>query len=187
MHENALQVAAPARHRHHAVQESPALEPMVGDVLVLVREKAVARQDGVAVVAVVVHRVAAIDVLPRVAGEKRMLRLDRAASEAQGEALIQALHLLQEHEVGVERLQPLAQLVDHHAPVEVRQAFVDVEGEDPEPLKLHCSPSITMASRLDLQKLFAGAWYQGKQTKARLSCDPMRTRPSAGLRNDTIT
>ena len=59
-----------------------------------------------------------------------MLRIDRAAGEAQREALVQPLHLLQEHEVGVERAQAVAQLVDHQAPVELRQALVDVERDD---------------------------------------------------------
>src|SRR5436853_589986 len=57
---------------------------------------------------------------PRSCGEKRMLRLDRAPGEAHGEALVQPLHLLQEHDVGIERLQALAQIVDHHAALEMR-------------------------------------------------------------------
>ena len=81
-------------------------------------------------VAVVVDRVAAVDVLPLVAGEELVLRLDGCAGEAHGEALVQALHFLQEDHVRVERAQAVAQVVDHHAPVEVRQPLVDVERDD---------------------------------------------------------
>jgi hypothetical protein len=54
--------------------------------------------------------------------------------------------------------------MDHHAPVEVRQAFVDVEGDDPEALNLHFSPSITIASRFDQEKHFAAAARQGNHS-----------------------
>src|SRR5262249_424070 len=77
MNATAMQVGPPARDRDDAMQESAALVAMVRDILVLERQKTVARQDGVAVMAVVVHGVAAIDVLPRVAGEERVLRLGR--------------------------------------------------------------------------------------------------------------
>ena len=70
--------------------------------------------------AVVVDRVAPVDVLPILARQEGLLRVDRAAGEAQREALVQPLHFLQEHEVRVERAQAVAQLVDHQAPVELR-------------------------------------------------------------------
>src|SRR5262249_60956336 len=70
MHAHAMQIAPPARDGDDAVQEAAALETMVRDILVLERQKTVARQDRVAVMAVVVHRVAAVDMLPGVAGEK---------------------------------------------------------------------------------------------------------------------
>src|SRR5258706_2330065 len=180
MHAHAVEVAPPARDCDDAVQEPAALEAVVRDVLVLERQKTVARQDRVAVMTVVVHRVAPIDVLPGVAGEKRMLRLDRRAGEAQGEAPVQALHFLQEHEIRIEQLQALAQLMDHHAPVEVRQPFVDVERDNPETLALHCSPSIAIASRLDHEKHFAAASRQGDHANAKCSSSAMRTGTRPG-------
>jgi hypothetical protein len=56
-----------------------------------------------------------------------VLRIDRAAGEAHREALVQPLHLLQEHQSGLERAQAVAQLVDHQAAVELRQPLVDVQ------------------------------------------------------------
>src|SRR6266404_1177734 len=148
MHAHAVEVAPPARDCDDAVQEPAALEAVVRDVLVLERQKTVARQDRVAVMTVVVHRVAPIDVLPGVAGEKRM--------------------------------QALAQLMDHHAPVEVRQPFVDVERDNPETLALHCSPSIAIASRLDHEKHFAAASRQGDHANAKCSSSAMRTGTRPG-------
>jgi hypothetical protein len=43
---------------------------------------------------------------------------------------VQALHFLQEDDVGRQLAQALAQLVHHHAAVELRKALVDVPGGD---------------------------------------------------------
>ena len=51
---------------------------------------------------------------------------------AAGIALVLALHLLQEQDVGGEPVQAVAQLVDHHAAREVRKTLVDVVGRDRE-------------------------------------------------------
>src|SRR6185369_16124606 len=66
-------------------------------------------------------------VLQFVAGEKFVLRFHWPGGEALRVAPVVALHFLQENDVRLERAQALAQLVDHHAPVERRQALVDVE------------------------------------------------------------
>src|SRR5581483_7550962 len=81
----------------------------------------------------------------------------------------------QKNQIGIEHLQAFTQVVDHHAPVEVRQALVDVEGDDPEPLNLHLSPSITIASRFDHEKHFPAAIRQGSHSNARCSAGAMRT------------
>jgi hypothetical protein len=86
------------------------------------------------VVPVVVDGVAAVDRLPAVAGQEVVLRLDRAGAEAQREALVEALHLLQEHHIRIERGQAVAQLVNHHAAIEVRQPLMNVESDDPKPI-----------------------------------------------------
>jgi hypothetical protein len=41
-----------------------------------------------------------------------------------------ALHLLQKHDIGVELPQSLAQVVHHHVPVRWRKAFVNIPGSD---------------------------------------------------------
>src|SRR2546428_747037 len=69
--------------------------------------------------------------MPPLAVRKELvLRLGGAGGEAHGVALVQSLHFLQEHEVRIELPQAFAQLVDHHAAIEVRQSLVDVEGDD---------------------------------------------------------
>jgi hypothetical protein len=64
LHAHQVQVAAPSRHRHDAMQQAAPLEAVIGHVLVLERNEGKARKDRVAVVAVVVDRVAAVDRLP---------------------------------------------------------------------------------------------------------------------------
>src|SRR5260221_242009 len=118
-----MRVPRPPGHRHYAVQQAAPLVAMVGHVLVLERQEAEAGKDGVAVMAVVVHGVAAVDVLPGIAGEVGLLRLDRAAGEAQGETMIQPLHLLQEDHVGFENMKSLAQYSVHHTQREVHQTL----------------------------------------------------------------
>src|SRR4051812_49650103 len=75
VHAYAMQVPPPPGHCDHAVQQAAAFIAMVRDVLVLERKKTEARENRVAMVAVVVHRVAAIDVLPAISCEISMLRL----------------------------------------------------------------------------------------------------------------
>src|SRR5688572_30352564 len=98
----------------------------------------------------IVDRVAAVHMLPVGSGEKFVLRVDRTTGEAQREALVQPLYLLQENEIGVERAQAVAQLVDHEPTVELRQPFVDVERDDAQAVLFHRSSSkrrsITSAS-----------------------------------------
>src|SRR5579871_3377157 len=58
-------------------------------------------------------------------------------------ALVHSLHFLQEDHVGGEGAQALAQLVDHHAAVEMRQALVDVERHDAQAAHaLHQRPAL---------------------------------------------
>jgi hypothetical protein len=59
-----------------------------------------------------------------------VLALARPGRETLRVALVQAGNLLQEHDVRLERAQALAQLVDHHAAIELRQSLVDVQGDD---------------------------------------------------------
>lgn len=45
-------------------------------------------------------------------------------------ARVFALYFLQEHDVGIQFAQALAQFMQYHAPVELRKAFMDVVGGD---------------------------------------------------------
>ena len=85
--------------------------------------------------------------------------------------LVDAEHLLQEQDVGGEPVQPLAQLVDHHPPVELREALVDVVGRDGEAHggTRRWSPCI----------LAAGAYSHAVQATARISVTSSPRRVSA--------
>ena len=79
--------------------------------------------------AVVVDHVAAIGgVVPHLVGEEFVLGLGRPVVVILGMTEMQPLDLLEEDDVRIEAAQPLAQLVHHHAPVELREALVDIEG-----------------------------------------------------------
>ena len=120
-----------ARHVEHAVQQAALL--VAGDRHVVVRVVRIGNFDStrVAVVAVRIHRVAAVGELRSrcvsarnsycgVAGQSvKRLRVVRVRAE----------HLLQEHDVGADRAHRLAQLVQDEAAVEEAEALVGVDGE----------------------------------------------------------
>ena len=68
-----------------------------------------------------------------------MLRLDGPVGVAQGVAQVQALNLLQKNHVGAQEAQAVAQVVNHHAPVELGKTLVDVVGADAQGVH-GCSP-----------------------------------------------
>ena len=116
-----------AGHLDFAMQHAAALEGVGGNVLVFPRQDLVARQDGVAVVAGVVDAVLAVgEVGVDMAREELGLRPARPVLKAAGAQAVAALHFLQEHDVGAQGAEAVAQFVHGQAPVELRQAFVDV-------------------------------------------------------------
>ena len=102
------------------MQQAALLEAMRGYILILGADDGEAAENGVAVVAVVVNRVAAISVVrPYFFGEKLVLRFDRPVVDVLGVVLVLALHFLQKHDVDIEQAQMMAQFVHHHAPIEM--------------------------------------------------------------------
>ena len=119
-----------ARRLQDAMQHAAPLRPPDGDVVVFVMRDGKLRQQGVAVVAVVIHRVAPVGVLrPDRVGQKFVMRHLRKIGHALRMALVAALHLLQKHQVGRHTAHGLAQLVQHEATVEGGEAFVHIHGE----------------------------------------------------------
>src|SRR5205814_5003859 len=87
----------------------------------------------VAVMAVARCRIPAVcHFVPDLVGDELVLRLERPVAVATGVAAVNALHFLEKKDIGGETAQPVAKLVDHHAPREVREALVDVVGGDGE-------------------------------------------------------
>jgi hypothetical protein len=58
--------------------------------------------------------------------KKLMLRLARPIVVLLGMPQMQTLNLLQENNIRVQRTQTVAQLMHHHAPVELRKAFMNI-------------------------------------------------------------
>ena len=112
------------------MQHAAALELQVRDVLIVRVKNREARQDRIAVVAVVVDHVPAVGGLPDVLGEKFVLRRGRPVVVAVRMAEVQPLYFLQEDDVRRQMAQPLTQFMDHHATVELRETLVNVVGGD---------------------------------------------------------
>ncbi len=115
------------------MQQPSAFERVRGDVEVLLGDDRKSRQHRVAVMAVVRDRVLPVrDLPPHLVGDELVLRLDRPVLVPRRVSAVDADDLLQKHDVGGQTAQPVAQLVDHHSPVELREALVDVVGGDGE-------------------------------------------------------
>ena len=126
-----LRLARPEVDR--AMEQAAAFECVRRDVEVLVRDDRESRQHRVAVVAVVRYGILPVrDLVPDRVGDELVLRLHRPVEMPGRVSAVHAHDLLQQQNVGGEAVQPLAQLVDHHPAIELREAFVDVVGRDGE-------------------------------------------------------
>ena len=115
-------------HAQRAVQQAAALGAGDGDVVVLIVLDRELRQHRVAVVAMGVHRVAAIGELgPDLVGEELVVRVFGEVQELRRVFLVRALHLLQEDHVGADRAHGLAQLMQDELAVEEGEALVGVD------------------------------------------------------------
>ena len=120
-------------HRKRAVQQAALLEAEMRDILIVLIQDRKARQDGVAMMPMVVHHVAAVSmVLPDLGGEKLVLWLRRPIGVAGGVLQMGALDFLQKNDIGIQFAQPFTQLMHHHPAVRWREAFVDIPGSDRE-------------------------------------------------------
>ena len=131
------QPAAPA-HRH--VQQPALLEAVIRDVVVPDVAERPARQQRVAVLAVARHRVGPVGHGVAFRRQEIGLRLLRPAERGAGEAarlaVVEAAHLLQEDQVGIERLDAEPEVVDLQPPAgpDAAHALVDVVGRDTQTL-----------------------------------------------------
>jgi hypothetical protein len=117
VHIEAVQCRRVGAHPDRAMQQPSALERMRRDVEVLLGENRVPRQHRVAVMAVMRSRVLAVrDLAPHLVGDEFVLRLDRPVVVPRRMTTVYADDLLQEHDVGGQTVEPVAQLVDHHPP-----------------------------------------------------------------------
>lgn len=136
MDADAVQWLFPSFDTYGAVKQSAALEAKMSDILIVGIYDREARKDGIAVMAVIVNDVTTVrGVMPDFVGEEFVLRLLRPFADTLYVAQMQTLHLLQEDDVRRQSAKPLAQLMDHHAPVELRESLVNVVGGDVQGLR----------------------------------------------------
>jgi hypothetical protein len=114
-----------------AMQQAATLETVRGNILVRGLHDRVAAENGIAVMAMVVDRVHTVSmVCPELVGQELVLRHRGVIGMALGMTQVFALHFLQKYDIRIQLAQTLAQLMDHKALVELREAFVDVVGGD---------------------------------------------------------
>ena len=135
MHHEAMEILP--RHAHHAVQDAALLEGVIGDIAVLAPQDRKAREQRVAVVPVHVRGIAPVGGLEGIApaalaGQELVLRFLGPVRKARGMPLMAPLHLLQEHQIGVELMEAGAQLMDAADMTQAEElsahALVDVVG-----------------------------------------------------------
>src|ERR1700687_3991995 len=122
----AVQALLPSFDRDFTVKQSAAFHRMVRHVDIFPHRDGVTAHDRVAVVAGGVHRVHTVDAVRALVGEKFELSGWRPGDMATRMRLMLSLHLLKEGDVGLERAQALANLIEHEAPIELREPLVDV-------------------------------------------------------------
>ena len=128
---NAEAMDAPAADQQQCVQQAATLEAVHRHVVVGCRLDREARQDRIAMVAMFIHRIARVMHLgPVRAREVRALLLLRPVGKAFGVPRVAALHFLQEHDIRLQCIEFGFDIMHDHAPVERRQAFVQVETGD---------------------------------------------------------
>ena len=86
-----------------AMEQTASLEPEMRNVLILARDDRVVRQNRVAVMAVLIHHVAAIGgVPPHIGSQELVLRLLRPGGVPAGMQVVYALDFLEKDQVGAE-------------------------------------------------------------------------------------
>ena len=110
VHHDDVHLAAMRSHFH--MQQAALLEPVVGDVFVLVANDRPAREQRVAVLTMLGEGIGAVHRLVALGRQKLGLRHIRPALEIRRLAPVQSAHLLQADDVGIELLHRQTQVVD---------------------------------------------------------------------------
>ncbi len=113
------------------MQQAALVETKMRHVLVVFVNDGEAGQNGVAMMPLAIDPVATISVvIPDSLSQKFMLRFSGPVSAAFSMLGVQALNLLQEHNIGTQSVQMTAQMVHRQVPVELRKALVDIPRSD---------------------------------------------------------
>src|SRR5438132_6164835 len=127
MHVDAMKRRQPTLELHDAVQQTAAFKGVRRDVLVSLGDDGESRQHRITVVAMAIDRVLAVGyLLPHRPSDEFVLRLERPIAISPGVPAMNALHLLQKQDVRGKAMQLVPQLMNHHAPGQVRKAFVNI-------------------------------------------------------------
>src|SRR5450759_3813947 len=114
-----------------AMQQPAAFKSMSGNIGVQGLQDRKTAQYRVAMMPRLIYRVLPINGMrPNLSRDEIVLRAFRIVVITLAMQRMLTLHLLQEHDVGIHLAQPLAQLVQHDAAIEIGEALVDIVGGD---------------------------------------------------------
>ena len=108
------------------VQQTTSLEAQVRYILVVAALDRIARQNRVAVVAVIVEHILTIRRRPYRVGKKLMLGLCGPGYVFLGMLLVQPLYLLQKYQIRIQVTQTVSQIMHRETAIELREPFVDI-------------------------------------------------------------
>jgi hypothetical protein len=113
------------------MQQAAPFEAHLSDILIVLVVNRVTGKDRIAMVSVAVNDVAAIGGgSPDIFREEVVLRLFWPVVKPLGIPVVSALNFLKENDIRSQFAQLLAKLMHHHVLMELREALVDVVGDD---------------------------------------------------------
>ena len=131
VHIDAMKGLRPIGYCYFTMEQSAMLAVVHGNVFIVPSGDRIFAEDCVAMMAAIVNGVLAVGkIAPDRIGEEFVLRRRRPIVVPRGMLLVQTLHFLQEYHVGADVSQPVAQIVHGHAPLELREALMDVVGNN---------------------------------------------------------
>lgn len=126
---------------NHAMKDATALQHMIRNIKMVTAQDRKSRQKSIAMMAVQIIGIPPIGGLEHgsklgAVGQKNLLALARPMLDVAGVAVVTALNLLQEDQIGLEFMQTSAQLMQSRCPPKSKQfgghTLVNVIGGDPQ-------------------------------------------------------
>ena len=127
----AVQIFWPAGNTDFAMKQATTFKTVCGNIFIVPTRNGITAQNRIAVMPFIVYRIFSIGKIgPDRVSQKLMLRPVRPIIETGGVPSMLADHFLQKDNIGTKSPQIIAQLVNHHVPLEMGKTFVNIVGSD---------------------------------------------------------